>query len=206
MSNYDVEEERLQPPYLYGVGKVYEVECGDAKFLVKSNTEFVRDDLIGTTPVSHYREVGNVFVSDFKLMENRKREYVELNLTWLDKNDYVALKYCPEYEKVHAIVMNIDNLCGSYFPYKQTGVLAESFPYKLYGSDKLTLVVNGDNTKMSPLKQIRTLKTFIETSGGPFDKVKLVGFPHYIEEVLSRKSEKELKSIHGQQKQKSLEL
>lgn len=192
MSNYDVEEERLQPPYLYGVGKVYEVECWDTLFLVKSNTEFVRDDLIGTTPVSHYREVGNVFVSDFKLMKRDEGEAVELNLTWLDKKDFVSLKYCPEYEKVDSIFMNIDNLCGSYFPYKQTG--------------DLTLVVNGAYTKMNPMKQIRTLKTFIETSGGPFKEIKLHGFPRYIEGVLSRKSEKELENIHGQQKQKSLEL
>lgn len=183
MANYNLADECIQVPYIFGVGKVYERKYKDVVYLVKSNTEFARDEIIGNTPMSYFKDVGNVFVGNFHILERANQEKKVLDFTWLGKDDYVALKYNPEYEEVDAVKMNIDNLGYSYFPYKKTK------------SSDMTLVVDASNTKMSSHQQIVALKKFIESNGQSFKDFKLVGFGKYIEKVLSYTGEKKLKSV-----------
>ena len=189
MANYNLVEEAGQIPYLYGVGKVFEKQYDGIIYLVKSNTEYVREEFPCSSPSSYFVDAGNYFVSNFCFLTSDSREKKTLDFTWLGKEDYVALKYNPDYEDIDTVKINIDNLSYSNFPYKKTK------------SRDMTVVVDASDTKMSSFQQIKALKKFIEGNGEIFKGFELVGFGKYIERALSYAGEKKLKAVQkGMQK------
>jgi hypothetical protein len=185
MGNYNIEEERLKPPFLYGVGKVEEVVYGSVAYMLKSNTEFITNYKICGALISHYNDLGNSIVCDF---DRGNKEETELDFTFLEPDDFIALRHNADYENIESIRISIDNLDGSYFP-KKKNVDAN-----------MTLIVDDYDSELTNFGKYISYVDFIKNNKGIFSSVKFVGFRPMMENALSRYSEK-----HGLIVENSLE-
>jgi len=169
MANYDLKEESLEIPYLYSCGRVCEKEFNGVKYLVKSATEFVHNDLVSDIVVSHFKESGFDFVNNFEFIESTK----ELDFTWINPEDCIILKNTDDFQSVTRIKANIDNLYNSYLPAKKDK------------DNYMTLELNGDNTRLSLLKQVKLFNRFIHDNQDCIDRVIFNGFNPVVKEILT---------------------
>ena len=170
MANYNLEEEKLEVPYLYSCGDVFEQTYGNVKYLVKSATEFVHDDYIDGVLVSHYLDSGYYFINNFELTN---KDETELDLSWIDKNDCIILRDNDDYQNIKSMKVNIDNLNGSYLPSKKDE------------NNYMTLKLDGSKSKLSIRKQVKYFKEFFELNDNCFNKVELNGFNPIVNEILT---------------------
>ena len=176
MANYSIEKERSEIPFLY-CGRVIETTYGNTKYLLKSATEYVRekDPFIANFEFPHYVDLGYYFVSNFDLS---KEDDDTLDLSWMSKEDYVALRHSNQYEQIKKIKVNIDNLTSSYFPRKESN------------TKDITLTLNGLYSKLNAAQQIVLYRDFLSHNSDCFESVEFVGFRPVVTELLGAYSEK----------------
>ena len=188
MANYNIEKERSEIPFLY-CGIVIETTFENTKYLLKSATEYVRekDPYIANFEFPHYVDLGYYFVSNFELLN---KDDDKLDLSWMSKDDYIALKGSSQYEQIKSIKVNIDNLSSSYFPRKKSN------------KKDITLSLNGIYTKMNTAQQIVLYRDFISHNSDCFEGVEFIGFSPVVKDILGAYSKKLGVNVINEEKHK----
>lgn len=168
MNNYNLDEENNKHPFQY-YGNVKEVQQGDSKFLLKSALSYVVDDYdeyLGSVEQSHYEDLGYYEVKNF----NVPTGVDTLDLTWMDSDDIFDLDENEQIPFIRNLIVNIDNLGYSNLP---------------KSAEQLALTVNGNNTKLSIVSQIKAFKDFVTKNRSKLTAIQLRGFSQLMESLLA---------------------
>ena len=172
MENYNLEEEKKEHPYRY-YGRVEEEKHGDARFLKKTALRYVidaYDDYLCSVEDSHYDELGYYEITNFSFDGEEVPE--ELDLTWMRKKDVFVLDDSGQYRLLTSIRANVDNIAYSYLPITRN-------PHKVL------LIVNGFQTELPLVKQVRAIIKFITHNYSYLEGITFEGYAPIIVSLLS---------------------